>query len=59
MEEDKRQTVNEPLLHITSMRRGYGAHGRLISYDEAIEQLERELTRVLRRTVVAKNGREV
>jgi hypothetical protein len=58
MEKDKRLTVNE-LLQTTSMRRGYGAHGRVISYDEAIEQLERALLKVLRGTGVSKTRREV
>jgi hypothetical protein len=58
MEKDKRQTINE-LMQTVSMRRGYGAHGRVISYDEAIEQLERELLKVLRRPVGSKSGREV
>ncbi len=55
MEKDERQTLNE-LLKITSVRRRYGAHGRVISYDEAVEQLERELLKVLRGTGVSKIG---
>lgn len=55
MEQREHQTRNE-LVTATSSKRGYGGHQRGISYDEAVEQLERELLKVLRGTGVSKSG---